>query len=141
MLRQDQMLKLLMGSPKLQVETHSHGAEDSDTAQRDYGESAALERRVDVGLEVEIVLIILIHPKSEISNDKRLKNDQHLDKTWNVSSRSLDMLARTLSPELEDIDFLIRLIIVPGSIRANCALGNRVIVHDRNLHRFLELPV
>src|SRR5256886_8162200 len=92
MLRQDQMLKLLMGSPKLQVETHSHGAEDSDTAQRDYGEYAAWERRVDVGLEVEIVLIILIHPKSEISNDKRLKNDQHLDKTWNVSSRSLNML-------------------------------------------------
>jgi len=135
------MLKLLVSASEFHVETQSHGAEDSDTGQRDYGESAALERRVDVGLEVEIVLIILIHPKSEISNDKRLKNDQHLDKTWNVSSRSLDMLARTLSPELEDLDFLIRLIIVPGSIRANCALGNRVIVHDRNLHRFLELPV
>src|SRR2546425_5571849 len=106
------MLELLVRASEFHVKTQSHSAEDSDTAQRDYGESAALERRVDVGLEVEIVLIILIHPKSEISNDKRLKNDQHLDKTWNVSSRSLDMLARTLSPELEDIDFLIRLIIV-----------------------------
>jgi len=99
------MLELLVRASEFHVKTQSHSAEDSDAAQRDYGESAALEGRVNVGLEVEIVLIILIHPKPEISDDKRLDDHQDLNRAGNVSSRSLDMLARTLSPELDDLDF------------------------------------
>jgi len=71
-LRQDQMLQFPVRTPELQVETHSHCAEDSHTAQRDYGESATLEGSVDVGLEVEIVLVVLIHPEPKIRDDKRL---------------------------------------------------------------------
>ncbi len=88
-----------MCAAELKVETHSNGAENSNAAQRDYGESAALEGRVDVGLEVEIVLIILIHPKAKISNNKRLDDHQDLNRAGNMSSRSLDMLVRTPSPD------------------------------------------
>src|SRR6266699_4512523 len=62
MLRRDQMLQLSMCSSELHVEAQGYGAEDSHTAQRNYCESASLQRRVDVGLEVEVVLVVLIHP-------------------------------------------------------------------------------
>ena len=95
------MFQFPVRAPKLQVETHSHGAEDSHTAQSDNRESTTLERRVYVGLEVEIVLVILNHPETEIRNYKRLDYDQDLDRTGSVSSYSLDMFARKLPPDLE----------------------------------------
>ena len=69
MLRQGQMFQLPVCPSELHVEAHSHGAEDSHTAQRDNRESTALEGRVYVGLEVEIVLVILNHPEPKIGND------------------------------------------------------------------------
>ena len=94
-----------MRPSQLHVETHSYSAEDSDTAQCDNRESTTLERRVYVGLEVEIVLIILDHPEPKIGDDKRLEYDQNLDRIGSVSSCSLDMLARELPPDLEALDF------------------------------------
>ena len=105
MLREDQMFQLPVRPSELRVEAHSHGAEDSHTAQRDNRETAALEGRVYVGLEVEIVLVILNHPEPKVGNDKRLDYDQDLDRTGNVSSHSLDMFARKLPPDLETLDF------------------------------------
>ena len=72
MLRRDQMLQFSVRPSELHVETHSDSAEDSNTAQSNYREAAPLKRRVDVGLEVEVVLIILVHPEPEIRNSKRL---------------------------------------------------------------------
>jgi len=69
-LRQDQMFQLPVCPSELHVETHSHRAEDSHTTQRDNREPTALEGRVYVGLEVEIVLVILDHPEPEIDDDK-----------------------------------------------------------------------
>ena len=101
MLGQDKMFQFPVRSSELQVETRSDRAEDAHTAQRNNRESASLEGRVDVGLEVEIVLVILKHPESEIGYDKRLGYHQDFYGTRNVSSWSFDMLARTLPPELE----------------------------------------
>ena len=98
MLRQDQVLQFPVRASKLQIETHSYGTEDSHAAQCNYREAAALERRVDVGLEVEIVLIILIHPDPKIGDNKRLYKQQGLDRTRNIPSRTLDMIARAHSP-------------------------------------------
>jgi hypothetical protein len=56
-------------------------------------------------LEVEIVQVILNHPEPKISNDKGLDYYQDLDRTGNVSSYSLDMLARKLPPDQEALDF------------------------------------
>src|SRR5207245_13952 len=92
------MLQLLVCSPELHVESHRHGAEDSYTAQRNYREAAALQRRIDVGLKVEVVLIILIHPNPKIRDNKRLYNQKDLHRTRNMPSRSLDMIARAHSP-------------------------------------------
>src|SRR5947209_3912605 len=92
------MLQLLVRSPELHVESHRHGAEDSYTAQRNYREAAALQRRIDVGLKVEVVLIILIHPDPKIRDNKRLHNQKDLHRTRNMPSRSLDMIARAHSP-------------------------------------------
>src|SRR5207253_4758496 len=101
MLRRDQMLQLPMRPSELHVEAHSHSAKDSHTAQCNYCESASLQRCVDVGLEVEVVLVILIHPEPKVGNNKRLEYYQDLYRTGNVSSRSLDLFARKLPPELE----------------------------------------
>ena len=98
MLRQDQVLQFPVCASKLQIETHSYGTEDSHAAQCNYREAAALERRVDVGLEVEVVLIILIHPDPKIGDNKRLHKQESLDRTRNMPSRSLDMIARAHSP-------------------------------------------
>ena len=68
-LGQDQMFQLPVCPSELHVETYSHGAEDSDTAQSDNRESTTLKRRVYVCLEVEIVLVILNHPEPKIGND------------------------------------------------------------------------
>src|SRR5207245_11793195 len=97
------MLQLLVCSPELHVESHRHGAEDSYTAQRNYREAAALQRRIDVGLKVEVVLIILIHPDPKISDNKRLYNHKDLHRTSNVPTRSRDMNARTHPPGDETI--------------------------------------
>ena len=105
MLRRDQMLQLPMCSSELHVEAHGYGAEDSNTAQGNYCESASLQRRVDVGLEVEVILVVLVHPESKVGNNKRLEYYQDLYWTGNVSPRSLDLFARKLPPELEVLDF------------------------------------
>ena len=94
-----------MRASEFQVEAHSYRAEDSHATERDYRESASLQGRVDVGLEVEIVLVILVHPEPEIGDDEGLEDDQDLYRTWNVSLCSLDMLARKLPPELEVLEF------------------------------------
>jgi len=60
---------------ELHVEAHGHGAEDSHTAQCDNRETTALEGRVYVGLEVEVVLVILYHPEPKIGDDERLEYD------------------------------------------------------------------
>ena len=99
------MLQFSVGASKLHVETHSQSAKDSHTAQRDNRKSTTLERRVYVGLEVEIVLIILNHPEPKIRDDKRLDYYQDLDRTRNVSSCRLDVLARKLPPDLEALCF------------------------------------
>ena len=97
------MLKFPVSATQLQVETRSYSAKDPNTAQRDYGEPATLEGRVDVGLEIGIVLVILKHPQTKIGNNNRLGNHQDLYYAWNVSSRGPDILAiRPLSPESED---------------------------------------
>ena len=101
---QDQIFQLSMCSSELHVEPHSDGAEDSHATQSDDRKSTTLEGRVDIGLEVEVVLVILNHPEREISNDKRLDCDQDLDRTRNVSLSRLDMLARRLPPDLESLD-------------------------------------
>ncbi len=63
------MFQLPMCPSEPHVEAHRHGAEDSHTAQSDNRESTPLEGRFDVGLEVEIVLVILNHPECKIRND------------------------------------------------------------------------
>ena len=80
------------------VKAHRHGAEDTDATQRDNRETATLEGRVDVGLEVKVVLVILYHPEPKIGDDKRLEYDQDLDRTGNVPLYSVNMLARKLPP-------------------------------------------
>src|SRR2546427_12523947 len=92
------MLQLLVCSPELHVESHRHGAEDSYTAQRNYREAAALKRRIDVDLKVEVVLVILIHPDPKIRDNKRLYNQKDLHRTRNMPSRMLDGIARPHSP-------------------------------------------
>jgi len=64
------MFQLPVCPSELHVEAHGHGAEDTHTAQRDNRETASLEGRVDVGLEVEVVLVILYHPEPQIGDDK-----------------------------------------------------------------------
>jgi len=95
---QDEMFQLPVCPSELHVEAHGDGAEDSHTAQSDNRKSANLQGRVYVGLEVEVVLVILYHPEPKIGDDKRLEYDQDLDRTGNVSLCSLDTLARKLSP-------------------------------------------
>ena len=104
MLCQDQMFQLSMCPSELHVEPHSDGAEDPDATHSDDRKSATLEGRVDIGLEVEIVHVILNHPEAKISDEKRLDYDQDLDRTRNVSLRRPDVLARTIPPDLEDLD-------------------------------------
>jgi len=98
MFGQDEMFQLPVCPSELHVEAHGHGAKDANTAQRDNCETTALEGRVNVGLEVEVVLVILYHPEPKIGDDKRLEYDQDLDRTGNVPLYSLNMLARKLPP-------------------------------------------
>lgn len=134
------MFQLSVRPSELRIEAHNHGAKDSHTAQRDNCKPVALKGRVYVGLKVEIVLIVFHNPEPKISNDKRLDRNQDLDRTRNVSLYRLDMLARKLPPGSGSSRLRIPLIYHPGSIWANCALGNRLAVYRWNLSGLSMCP-
>ncbi len=56
-------------------------------------------------MEVVVILVILVHPDCEIGDDERLDYEQDLNGAGNVSAGSIDVRARTISPELEALDF------------------------------------
>ena len=95
--------KLLPGLSQLQEQSRSDRREYADTARRQKRETAALETRVDVGLEVVVVRVLLKAPEDEVEDDDGLDDDQQLRIAGNMSSRRFNLLAgRTISPLVRD---------------------------------------